>query len=208
MSRRGNLHFGMAVLALATTWGCATAPLHRDHPEPDPLIKGEITEDKVERALRMRTMRRLEYLNANKDYFQGQVVRTRIGGEQYYFRFYDWFPGDTEDVKVAVTPQRDDRPVVVTYKGEVEYPRVRYETLYSNKAPRITTTTQFVRDEGIVHERYDFVGTTWRLRDSYFDVEHTSIYRDDEWVPVRNRLRRVEENQPELFVDKIRNLFR
>ncbi len=198
----------LGALALGTLVGCASAPLHRDHPEPDPRIKGEITPDKVERALRMRTMRRLEYLNANKERFQREIIRTRIRGENYYFRFYDWFPGDWEDVKVKVTTRPTTKPVVVTYEGAVEYPRVRYETLYASNANRIKTTDQFVRDEGTVRERYEFVGTAWLLRDSYFNVDRTSIYRDDAWVPVGQRLRRVEEKQPEFFLEKITNLFR
>lgn len=198
----------LALGTLGAALGCSTTPLHREHPQPDPLIKGQITEDKVERALRMKVMRRLEFLNDNKEYYQAQMVRTRIRGENYYFRFYDWFPGDWHDVKIAVTEQHDDDPLVTTYEGTAEYPYVRYETLYAGSAARIKTTENFVRDEGRVHERYTFTGNVWNVQDRFFDVRRTSVYRDNEWTPVHRRIRRVEEKKPEYFVDKIRNLFR
>lgn len=194
-----------AVLVAA---GCTSAPLYREHPQPDPVIKGELTPEKLEKALRMKVMRRLEYLNENRDDFQAQVVRTRIKGQNYFFRFYDYFPGDWHDVQIEMHDQTEsEEPQVVPYEATVRYPRVRYETLYAGSADRIQTTDTFVRDEGLAKERYAFNGMTWELQDSFFDVKRTSVYRDNEWVPVQQRIRRVEQKQPEYFVDKIKNLF-
>ena len=135
------------------------------------------------------------------------MVRTRIGESNYYFRFYDSFPGDWDDIEITTTRKQDDDPLVVQYEAEVTYPRVRYETLYTTKANRIKTTDNFVRDEGVAHERYAFTGDVWQLRDTFFDVERTSVYRDKAWSPVQRRVRRVEQREPEYFVDKILGLF-
>ena len=65
----------------------------------------------------------------------------------------------------------------------------------------------FIRDEGVQKEMYEFDGAKWELKSSIFEVRKTSVYDKDRWMASRGRIRRVEEEQPELFVDKLRNLF-
>jgi fibronectin type 3 domain-containing protein len=65
----------------------------------------------------------------------------------------------------------------------------------------------FMRDEGIQNEKYEFDGAKWELKSSIFEVRKTSVYSEDRWLVTRGRIRRVEEEKPELFVDKVRNLF-
>lgn len=196
-----------AVVAACVVTGCSISPHRREHPKPNPVILGQLTQDKLHKALRLKVERRLEYLNAHRDTYQAQVITTMIDDERYYFRYYDVFPDDWSSIHVEVKPIEDSDPLVANWEGTVTFPRVRYETLYATSADRIRTTNNFVRDEGTEQEHYKFTGQVWEFQDGFFDVKRTSVYRDNEWVEVPRRIRRVEEKQPEYFIDKIANLF-
>jgi len=59
----------------------------------------------------------------------------------------------------------------------------------------------------VQNEIYEFDGARWELKSSIFEVRKTSVYSEDRWRASRGRIRRVEEEKPELFVDKVRSLF-
>jgi hypothetical protein len=94
-----------------------------------------------------------------------------------------------------------------SFKGEAKYRKIRYQTRYTTSKGRAGKDTDFIRDQGMQTEVYEFDGEKWDLKRSIFEVRHTSVYGEDRWRATRGRIRRVEGEEPELFVDKVRNLF-
>jgi hypothetical protein len=188
---------------LAVVIGCAsTAP--RVPKNPDPVIKGEVTEEKAERALRMKLTKQMTFLVENKEQYEKKLAKVPSGQETYYYKYYDVFPEGPENISISIHPTEEFSPM---YTADVRYRKVRYQTRYTKSQGRAEDDTDFIRDEGRQNETYEFDGEVWRLKSSIFEVTRTSIYDEDGWTTTRDRVRRVEEEKPELFVDKVRSLF-
>jgi hypothetical protein len=184
--------------------GCSSAQKARIPSNPDPIVKGEVTEEKAALALERKLTKHITYLEENKDVFKNQVVSLPDEDIKYYYKFYEEFPEGTEDLSIKVTP-------LGTYghshRGEAKYRKIRYQTRYTKSASRAANDDDFIRDEGVQKEIYEFDGAKWELKSSIFEVRTTSVYSSDRWRATRGRIRRVEEDKPELFVDKVRTLF-
>ncbi len=183
---------------------CSSAQTRRIPGNPDPLIKGEVTEEKVQRALEMKLAKQIEFLEQNSERFKKQVVSLPSGDAKYHFKHYDEFPEGPAGVDIAIVPLETFSP---SHKADVKYRKIRYQTRYTKSASRAAEDSDFIRDEGVQNEIYEFDGAKWELKSSIFEVRKTSVYSEDRWQASRGRIRRVEEEEPELFVDKVRNLF-
>ena len=126
------------------------------------------------------------------------------GDATYYYKYYDEFPEGTDNVNITVIPTGEFSPM---YRAEVKYRKLRYRTRYTKSESRAAADTDFIRDEGFQNEVYEFKGGTWQLKSSIFEVTKTSIYGKDRWRTSQGRITRAEEQEPELFVDKLRTLF-
>jgi hypothetical protein len=184
--------------------GCSSASRHRIPGNPDPLIKGELTEDKAIRALQMKLEKQMVFLQENAEKYKKEVVEIPSGDSTYHYKYYDEFPEGPEKIKISIVPTDKFSP---TYKAEAKYRKVRYQTRYTRSSGKAAADDDFIRDEGIQEDTFEFDGEKWRLKNSIFEVFKTSVYRKDQWMVSRGRLRRVEEEKPELFVDKVRTLF-
>ena len=184
--------------------GCSSAQKARVPSNPNPIIKGEVTEEKAERALEMKLTRQIQYLEENKERFKNQIVSLPDDEIKYYYKYYEEFPEGTEDLNIEITPLETYGN---SHKGEAKYRKIRYQTRYTKSESRAANDKAFIRDEGVQKEIYEFDGTKWELKSSIFEVRNTSVYSSDRWRATRGRIRRVEEDKPELFVDKVRTLF-
>jgi len=196
-----NTCITLVILALA---GCSSAQKSRFPGNPDPVIKGEVNKDTVGLALKMKLEKQLDYLEENKEKFEKQVMSIRSGETQYHYKYYEEFPEGPEGLDIDVTPLETLSPA---FKGEAKYRKIRYQTRYSKSGSRAADDTDFIRDEGVQEETYEFDGTKWQLKSSIFEVRKTSVYDEKGWRVTQGRLRRAEEDEPELFVDKVRSLF-
>ncbi len=195
---------GWAILMLGLLIGCSSANTPRVPPESDALIKDNLTEDNVKQALRMKLAKRIKYLEENHDRFKKQVVEVPSSAATYYFKYYDEFPEGPDKVDVTVTR---GEPFSAPYTADAKYRKVRYQTRYTKSAGKASSDTDFIRDEGIQKDVYDFNSGAWQLRSSIFEVTKTSIYKNEQWTPTLGRIKRVEEEKPEYFIDKVRSLF-
>jgi len=183
---------------------CSSAQTRRIPGNPDPLIKGEVTEEKARRALEMKLAKQIEFLEQNSERFKDEVVSLPSGDAKYHFKYYDEFPEGPAGVDISIIPLETFSP---SYKADVKYRKIRYQTRYTKSASRAAEDSDFIRDEGVQNEIYEFDGARWELKSSIFEVRQTSVYSEDRWRASRGRIRRTEEEKPELFVDKVRNLF-
>jgi len=183
---------------------CSSAQTRRIPGNPDPLIKGEVTEEKAQRALEMKLAKQIRFLEQNSERFKDPVVSLPSGDAKYHFKCYDEFPEGSAGVDITIVPLETFSP---SYKADVKYRKIRYQTRYTKSASRAAEDSDFIRDEGVQNEIYEFDGAKWELKSSIFEVRKTSVYSEDRWQASRGRIRRVEEEKPELFVDKVRNLF-
>lgn len=184
--------------------GCSSAQKARIPNNPNPIIKGEVTEEKATRALEMKLTKQIQYLEKNKEKFKNQIVSLPDDDIKYYYKYYEEFPEGMEDLNIEVTPLEI---YAHSHKGEAKYRKIRYQTRYTKSESRAANDKDFIRDEGMQKEIYEFDGTNWELKSSIFEVRNTSVYSSDRWRATRGRIRRVEEDKPELFVDKVRTLF-
>jgi hypothetical protein len=183
--------------------GCATAGRVRMPKNPDPVIQGEVTEEKAQKALSMKIGREIEFLQGNAMQYKEQVLSVTINGKTYYYKFYDEFPEGAE--KATVTVEKTDT-LSPSYTAEAKYRKIRYQTKYLKSRSKASSDADFIRDEGIQKNTYAFDGKVWRLRSSIFEITKSSLYREDQWV-ASQRIKRIEEEKPEYFVDKLRTLF-
>ena len=197
------LRIGLAVLLIGLVAGCSSADL-RIPKNPDPIIKGEVTKEKAERALRMKLTKQMEFLQANAETYKKQVVKLPSGQESYYYKYYEEYPEDPGDVSINVVATDEFSPM---YKADVKYHKLRYQTRYTKSEGKAEKDNDFIRDQGIQNEQYEFDGEIWQLKSSIFEVTKTSIYNEDRWTTTQDRVRRLEEEKPELFVDKVQSLF-
>ncbi len=192
------------ILLAAMCLGCSSVEARRMPKNPDPTIKGEVNKEKAARALEMKLTKHIQYLEQNAERFKKEVVSLPSGDSRYYYKYYDEFPEKAEGVDIKITSLETFSP---SYKGEAKYRKVRYQTRYTKSQSRASTDEDFIRDEGMQNEIYEFDGAKWDLKSSIFEVRQTSIYSEDRWRATRGRITRTEEEKPELFVDKVRNLF-
>jgi hypothetical protein len=204
MIRRALLRMFSVVFVMVLCAGCSSAQKLRIPNNPNPVIKGEVTEDKAKLALEMKLEKQIQYLEENKDKFKNQVVSLPDEDIKYYYKYYEEFPKGAEDLDIEVTPLE---AYSHTYKGEAGYRKIRYQTRYTKSASRASRDDDFIRDEGMQKDTYEFDGTKWELKSAVFEVRNTSVYSENSWHATRGRIRRVEEDKPELFVDKVRSLF-
>ena len=183
---------------------CSSTDRFRTPKNPDPVIQGEVTEEKARKALHMKVARKMEFLQENSDRFKDQVVAIPMNATTYYFKYYDEFPEGFEGISVTASPTGTFAP---SYTAEAKFRKVRYQTRYSKSKRKAAADDDYVRDEGVQKNAYNFDGNTWRLRNSIFEVTKTSVFREDQWVATHGRIRRVEEEKPEYFVDKLQTLF-
>ena len=184
--------------------GCSSAEVRRIPGNPDPVIKGEVTEEKARRALEMKLTKHLDFLEQNSERYKKRVVSLPAGEAKYHYKYYERFPEGPEGLDIEVTHLETFAP---SYKAIVKYRKIKYQTRYTKSANRAAKDNSFIRDEGIQKERYEFDGANWDLKSSIFEVRKTSVYSEDRWRATHGRIRRAEEEKPELFVDKVRNLF-
>ncbi len=204
MALTATIRRSSVVLLLGLAIGCSSANKARIPNNPDPIIKGDLTEDKAQRALEMKLAKQIEFLDQNSERYKDQVVALPSGDVTYYYKYYDMFPQGPDNVTITITPTDTFRP---PYKAEARYRKVRQQTRYSRSKGRAAADTDFIRDEGIQKDVYVFDDGKWNLKSSTFDVTKTSVFRGDEWTVAQGRIRRVEEEKPEYFVDKLRTLF-
>lgn len=204
MRRKKALRSVLLAVMLGWLVGCSSTDVARSPANPDPTIRGDVTQEKAEQALEMKLEKQLQFLAENKDDFKGQIITLRSRGATYYYKYYEDFPEGAENIRVSVTPTETFNPA---FKGEAKYQKIRYQTRYTTSESRASADDDFIRDEGTQNETHEFDGTKWNLTSSVFKVTKTSVYRQDRWRSSRGRLRRVEEEQPDLFVDRVRNLF-
>ena len=194
---------GLMVLLIGLLAGCSSADL-RIPKHPDPIIKGEVTKEKAERALRMKLTKQMEFHQENAERYKKQAVKLPSGQESYYYKYYDEFPEGPQNISINVVATNEFSPM---YTADVKYRKLRYQTRYTKSEGRAEADTDFIRDQGIQNERYEFDGAIWQLKSSIFEVTKTSVYNKDRWTTSQDRVRRLEEEKPELFVDKARSLF-
>jgi hypothetical protein len=203
MFRKVKLRIVMMILPLGLVMSCASTDL-RIPKNPDPIIKGDITQEKAEIALRMKLRKQMDFLEANKEQYRKQIVKIPSGQESYYYKYYDEFPGDREDVIITIVPTGEFSPM---YRADVKYHKVRYQTRYTKSDSGAKADNDFIRDQGMQNEQYEFDREVWQLKNSTFEVTKTSVYDNNKWTASQKRIRRVEDDKPELFVDKVRTLF-
>ena len=204
MLRNALFQKGWMILLVAVLAGCSSPQKARFPDNPDPIIEGDLTEEKVERALKMKLAKQREFQKENQENYKEQVVQLPAGDKTYYYKYYDEFPEDTNAMSVTIIPTETYSPL---YRAEVKYRKVRYQTRYTKSRGRAAKDEDFVRDQGIQKETYEFGDNLWQLRQSVFEVTKTSVYKENRWTASQGRLRRIEEEKPELFVDKVRTLF-
>ena len=204
MGRNLALRVSWMILLVGLAAGCASTNKPRLPDNPDPAVRGELTAEKARGALRMKLAKQMKYLEENRERFRKQVTQVPSGSDTYYYKYYDDFPEGPINAKLTVTPTETFSPV---YEAEAKYRKVRYQTRYTKSRNRAGADDDFIRDEGIQKEIYKFDGQKWQLMSSVFEVITTSVYEEDGWTASRGRIRRVEEEKPEPFVDKVRSLF-
>jgi len=204
MARNLMVRKGLAILLLGFLIGCSSANKPRVPAEPDALIKEDLTEDKVKQALQAKLANQIKYLEENRERFKNQVVEMPSSDTKYYFKYYDEFPEGPDKVNITITP---GEPFSAPYLADAKYRKVRYQTRYTKSEGRAGSDTDFIRDEGIQKDVYEFNSGAWQLRSSVFEVTKTSIYKNEQWTPSQGRIKRVEEEKPEYFIDKVRSLF-
>ncbi|RJP73438.1 MAG: hypothetical protein C4532_04405 [Candidatus Abyssobacteria bacterium SURF_17] len=184
--------------------GCSSADKARIPAEPDPVITEQATDEELRRILSAKLTRQMEFLEQNKERYKEEVVTVPSGGDNYYYKYYDEFPEGPEETSIVVTKAETFSP---SHIADVKYRKVRYQTRYSRSPGKAEDDKDFIRDEGVQKETYEFDGQFWRLRNSTFEVTKTSVFRNDQWRVSQGRISRVEEEKPEYFVDKVRTLF-
>jgi hypothetical protein len=113
--------------------GCSSAQKARIPNNPNPIIKGEVTEEKAARALEMKLTKQIQYLEENKEKFKNQIVSLPDDDIKYYYKYYEEFPEGTEDLNIEVTPLEI---YAHSHKGEAKYRKIRYQ-----RVERPTTKT-------------------------------------------------------------------
>ena len=204
MAQKALIRTFVALLLIVLIAGCSSAQKSRLPDDPDSLFKGEATKENVGDLLEMKVASQIRYMEQNSEEFKKQVVSLPSNNTRYHFKYYDEFPGGSDNIAIAIKPL--DK-VNILYKGEVKYRKIRYQTRLATSSGKASGDENFIRDEGVQREVYEFDGSLWRLKSSVFEVRKTSVYREDRWRAAQGRIRRVEEEEPELFVDKVRNLF-
>jgi hypothetical protein len=191
-------------LFLVVMSSCSSTGAFRSPRNPDPIINGEVTEEKARQALEMKLAREVQFLQENWDEFKGQVVTAPMNGTSYFYKYYDEFPEGPQGITVTITPTNTLSP---PYTAEAKCRKIRYQTRFSKTRSKAGADDDFIRDEGIQKNSYKFDGSVWRMKSSIFEVTKTSVHKEDQWVASQGRVKRVEEEKPEYFIDKVRTLF-
>lgn len=193
------------ILILGLTVGCSSANKSRLSENPDPVIKGELNENSAHDALETKVTNQMSFLEQNKESFRKQVVSAPSSDVTYYYKYYDEFPEGTKSADISIQP--GETVLSPAYAATVKYRKVRYQTRYTKSEAKAENDNDFIRDEGIENDDYEFIDGKWRLKSAVFEVTKTSVYRDDRWTATQGRIKRTEEEKPEYFVDKLRTLF-
>jgi len=204
MAEYALLRKGLVVLILGAFIGCSSANKARIVDIPSPPIEGEITKEKVENTLRAKLLYERELIEKERERHKKQIVSIPSGSATYLYKYYDEFPEDVDNVSISINPTETFSP---SYRAEAKFRKIRFQTRYSKSRSKASRDNNFIRDEGIQKNTYLFNGSTWQLSSSIFEVTKTSIYDENGWTASQGRIRRVEEEEPELFVDKLGNLF-
>jgi hypothetical protein len=193
------------ILLLGLTIGCSSANKSRISENPDPVIKGELTENSARDALETKVTNQMSFLEQNKESFRKQVVSAPSSDVAYYYKYYDEFPEGTKSADISILP--GETVISPPYAATVKYRKVRSQTRYTKSEAKAESDNDFIRDEGIENDDYEFIDGKWRLKSAIFEVTKSSVYRNDRWTAAQGRIKRTEEEKPEYFVDKLRTLF-
>ncbi|GAB4340618.1 MAG: hypothetical protein Kow0099_16700 [Candidatus Abyssubacteria bacterium] len=202
-STHARLSIMAVVFLVGLLVGCSSADKIRGPQDTGPLIQGEATEDNVRQALETKIAGQIDYLQKNQELFKNQVVSLPSADTTLYYKYYDEFP-EPESINITITKTDSFSP---SFIGEAKYRKIRYQTRYSRSRAKASNDNDFIRDQGVQKDIYEFDGERWRLKSSVFEVTKTSVYREDGWVVPQGRVNRVEEEKPEYFIDKVQTLF-
>ncbi|MBI4832263.1 MAG: hypothetical protein HY801_12090 [Candidatus Lindowbacteria bacterium] len=204
MTHKTMIFKNCIILLLGLFIGCSSANKPRLPENSDPVIGGELSEEKARGTLETKLANQMRFAEENKESFKKQVVSVPSGEFTYYYKYYDEFP-EEKSVSISISP--GDTVLAPAYTANVKYRKVRYQTRYTKSQAKAEDDNDFIRDEGFENDVYEFVDGKWRLKSSVFEVTKTSIYKDDRWTVMQGRIKRTEEEKPEYFVDKVRTLF-
>ncbi len=133
-------------------------------------------------------------------------VQSRIrSAPPYFYRRFELYPSGTTELQISL--KKTDVPLK-PYEATVSVPKARFTTQYHASRSACTDDTEFIRDMGTGWDIYVYESGEWNIVYSLFEIEDTSVLREDRWENVTGAVDRMAQARPESFFGRIGGFFR
>jgi len=123
----------------------------------------------------------------------------------YFYRRFELYPSGTTELQISLkTTDVPLRP----YEATVSVPKARFTTQYHTSRSACAEDEEFIRDMGTQWDTYCYESGEWDLLYSVFEIERTSVLRDDTWEGITGAVDRLAQDEPESFFGRVGGFFR
>jgi hypothetical protein len=123
----------------------------------------------------------------------------------YFYKRFELYPSGTTELQISL--ETTDVPLK-PYEAAVSVPKARFTTRYHTSRSACADDSEFIRDIGTQWDTYSYESGEWNPLYSLFEIEKTSILRDDTWEDVTGAVDRMAQDEPESFFGRVGGFFR
>jgi hypothetical protein len=123
----------------------------------------------------------------------------------YFYKRFELYPAGVAEPEVRL---KETDSSLRPYEADVAVQKARFKTKYHTSRSACARDEEFIRDIGTQTDKYVYENRQWNLIHSLFEVEKTSILRDDTWVDVTGKVERIAQDGAESFFGRMGGFFR
>ena len=118
----------------------------------------------------------------------------------YFYKRFELYPAGVYEPEIRL---KETDSSLRPYEADVAVQKARFTTKYHTSRSACARDKEFIRDIGTQTDTYVYENRRWNRIHSLFEVEKTSIFRDDTWVDVTGKVERMAQDGAESFFGRV-----
>lgn len=193
---------GLAAVLLLSSCATRRAALPETHAEEDLEPASILSErsralDKLNRAVKEQIATAQDRRSEEES-----IIRS---APPYFYRRFELYPGGVDEAEVSL---KETGSSLKPYEADVAVQKARFTTKYHTSRSACARDKEFIRNVGAQTDTYVYENRQWHLVHSLFEVEKTSVLRDDTWIDVTGKVERIAQDRADSFIGKVGGFFR
>lgn len=123
----------------------------------------------------------------------------------YFYRRFELYPGSVDEPEITL---KETGSSVKPYEADVAVQKARFTTKYHTSRSACARDKEFIRDIGTQNDTYVYENRQWDLVHSLFQVEKTSVLREETWIDVTGKVDRMAQDRADSFFGRLGGFFR